>query len=191
MKKIPLFFALVLPTLGLSQEVLNVQSSARPMGMDIVGPVNAAGSDALSADFQDNHLPTLNTFINEQLSEGSALEDVSAIALHPNALNLAHDHDVRVYFLGEGAGYHNTLGYTTTEAGQAPSDGQLIFPDASSLNSNQLDADANSTRTTSAPVLPGDFVELGTIESGSQLDFFLISNGCKWGNEYLYCRQSG
>jgi hypothetical protein len=43
------------------------------------------------------------------------------------------------------------------------------------------DPQKTATRSTSAPLLPGDFVNLGTIEGGSKLNFFLIANGANGG----------
>ncbi len=167
-----------------AQTVSSVQSGARPAGYDVVGPVYEAGSDALSADFQANALPTLTTYLDTQLGERKALEDVSGIALHPQVLNLTHETDVRVYFLGEGAGYHNTLGVELRQNSIPIQDRALIFPDASSTQSSyDAGSQSGTGRTASAPLLPGDFVDLGTVSAGTQLDFFLISNGANGGTD--------
>ncbi|MGK0309784.1 MAG: transcriptional regulator with GAF, ATPase, and Fis domain [Lentimonas sp.] len=52
-------------------------------------------------------------FVDANLSESQALQDVSAVSLDPNDLILYNDSSVRIYFLLEGAGCRNTLGYTT------------------------------------------------------------------------------
>ncbi|MGI9241424.1 MAG: DUF4114 domain-containing protein, partial [Verrucomicrobiales bacterium] len=74
--------------------------------------------------------------------------------------------EARVYFVSEGAGYHNTLGFNLTGSGISSGDPQLIFPDST-------DPDW---------VSPGDFVDLGTLEAGTSLDFFLIANGANGGS---------
>ena len=56
----------------------------------------------------------------------------------------------------------------------------LIFPDASSPIS-AYDPAPTAVRTGSMPLLPGDFVNLGTAGAGSILDFFLISDGANGG----------
>ena len=165
---------------------LNQQSTARPFGLDITGPVFQAGSDEKSADFQQNSLPELQNFINLALGERQALSDVASIALDPTKLKLNTMSDVRVYFVGEGAGYHNTLGINTEGVGIQEGNPDLIFPDSSSYNSYFQNGDETiGYRSNSYPLLPGDFVDLGTFGGGTQLDFFLIANGA-YGGQNTY-----
>jgi hypothetical protein len=160
-----------------------VQATARPFGLNIVDRVGLARSDAASADFLNNTLPTMQQLINQNLGERVAITDRSQtgglIALDPSALRLAAATDVRVYFVGEGAGYHNSLGFNTGGGGITTGDPLLIFPDASSPNSYL--SSGTGTRTMSEPLFPGDFVELGSFDAGTQLDFFLIANGASGG----------
>jgi hypothetical protein len=160
-----------------------VQSLARPFGLDIVDQVGLAGSDAAAADFLNQSLPTMQRLIDQNLSERVAIRDRSQmeglIALDPSALRLSTAADVRVYFVGEGAGYHNSLGFNTGGGGIDSGNPLLIFPDASSPNSYL--SSGTGVRTLSEPLFPGDFVELGRFEAGTQLDFFLISNGASGG----------
>ena len=210
-----------------------VQSKARPFGLDIVAPVMAAGSDKASESFQQNTLPELTSYLKATLSEQKGIAS-TGYSLDPSKLLLQTESDVRVYFIGEGAGYRNTLGFNTgfgpapaesatrvslesaedtaknqgkgndkekdkekdkTEKNQdQPSDdeairnsltaigkdGRLIFPDASSPLS-LFDPSAEAARSRTAPLLPGDFVDLGRFDAGTQLDFFLIANGAAGG----------
>lgn len=142
------------------------QPSARPYGLDIVGEVMVAGSDDAAAAFQQNALGELQTLINEELGERQSIADVSAMALDPAQLQLQTMSDVRVYFISEGAGYHNTLGFNTEASGIDEGNPLLIFPDST-------DPDW---------VSPGDFVDLGTLDAGTSLDFFLIANGANGGS---------
>ena len=158
------------------------QDSARPLGLDVAGPVMLAGSDEASAEFQTNELPTLMQFVDTNLSESQALENVSAVSLDPAELILYHDSNVRTYFLSEGAGYRNTLGYTTTGV---IDEGALIYPDASSAYTppyQDTSSTENLPRDNNTPLGPGDFVDLGMHEQGTQLDFFLIADGANGGN---------
>lgn len=157
-----------------------IQSKVRPFGLDIVGPVMRAGSDATAADFQKNALPGITAFVNATLPESQALSD-SASLLDPSKLSLKTAADVRVYFVGEGASYANTLGFNTTGTGVASGDPQLIFPNASSNTS--LTGDQSGPRNSSNPLLPGDFVNLGQMNAGTQLDFFLIADGANGGTK--------
>lgn len=167
----------------IAQTESTVQSSARPLGLDIIGPVSIAASDRDSYEFQTQELPDILTMVNQKLDERAAIDD-SLLAIDPTKLTLGHQADVRVYFIGEGAGYHNTLGVNPSETGVMSGDPSLIFPDASSRNSYLEEAASNQQagRSSSYPLAPGDFVDLGTIESGSTLDFFLIANGVYGGN---------
>lgn len=171
-----------------SQTVSSIQSAARPFGLDVTAPVMEAGSDAASADFQQNVLPSVTTFLNTRLAEKQAVED-SSMLLDPSKLQLKTESEARVYFIGEGAGYHNTLGFTSDGTGAYDSQtAALIFPDSSSRAST-YDPQSSLNRTASEPLLPGDFVDLGTFAAGTQLDFFLIANGAN-GGQNVYSTQT-
>jgi hypothetical protein len=108
-----------------------VQAIARPFGLDIVAPVMLAGSDAKAASFQKDVLPSVTSFLNSKLSETKKVND-AAMLLEPSRLRLLTESDVRVYFVGEGAGFNNTLGFNTAGGGVTKGDAKLIFPNASS-----------------------------------------------------------
>ncbi|WP_309400702.1 DUF4114 domain-containing protein [Cerasicoccus maritimus] len=165
-----------------AQTELSVQSNVRPYNLDIVSPVMQAGSDADSAQFQADVLPDMLSFIDANLSESQSVSNLSTISLDPSKLYLHNDASVRIYFLGEGAGYHNTLGFNTEGGSVDSGEPMLIFPDASSVNSYYTYGDTTTWRSKSAPLMPGDFVDLGVLEAGTQLDFFLIANGAYGGS---------
>ena len=175
----------VLPGIVCSaQTELEIQSSNRPMNLDITGPVYQAGSNEASADFQENSLPGMLDFIDQNLNETQSLNDVSGVSLDPAKLYLNTVADVQVYFLGEGAGYHNTLGFTTDGIGLEGTNPELIFPDASSYDSWYTEGNTTQGyRSESYPLLPGDYVDLGTMDAATQLDFFLIANGANGGRD--------
>lgn len=163
-----------------------VQSTARPFGLDVVDNVGLAGSDAASADFQANVLPTMRSLIEQYLPEKEAIGELDntgpLVALDPSKLTLAAAADIRVYFIGEGAGYRNSLGFNTAGGGVDSGDPLLIFPDASSPVS-YLNPKATGSRSQTAPLMPGDFVNLGSFTKGTSLDFFLIANGAAGGTQ--------
>ncbi|MEZ6137722.1 MAG: DUF4114 domain-containing protein [Pirellulaceae bacterium] len=162
-----------------------VQSPARPLDLPVHGPVYSFASDARSADFYTNVMPEFLTIINDTLSESVVFEGVQGFKLDASKLLLrtASDAPIRIYFLFEGAGYHNTLGYTWTPAGE-PEKGakSVLFPDASIKHSGN--------RTTWEPLKVGDFVEIGTGDNGWQLDFFLISNAVNGGTTPLWADET-
>ncbi len=153
-------------------EAASYQSPARPLGLNIVDPVMVGGSDQKASDFQSASLPSLQAFIQQNLGEG--YNNTSVTSIDPSALTLATQADVRVYFVGELAGYRNTLGFNTTGGAVTPSsDSKLIFPDVTTTG---------TVRNASSPLLPGDFVNLGRYDAGTTLDFFTISNGANNGS---------
>ena len=170
-----------------------VQSSARPFSLAIADSVKLAGSDAASANFQINVLPSITNLINLNLKETMSLKNATALMLDPSQLKLATDSTIRVYFVGEGAGYHNTLAFNFYMPGVNVSDQaasrdvitssiKLIFPDASSSVST-YDPSSKAVRSTSNPLLPGDFVDLGTFQAKGRLDLALIANGASGGKD--------
>jgi hypothetical protein len=177
--------AVLAQTVDTTPDVSPVQSAARPFNLVIDGPVYLAGSDARSAEFQANELPAMMKTINANLSEKAALPSIASKSLDPSKLILSTDSQVRIYFLGEGAGYHNSLGYNTTGTGVKAGSPELIFPDASStrtIQSYTASTPQASIRTKGEPLLAGDFVDLGTLKAGQKLDFFMIADGANKAN---------
>ncbi|MEI8386534.1 MAG: DUF4114 domain-containing protein [Verrucomicrobiota bacterium] len=162
-----------------------VQSAARPFNLDIAGPVYLAGSDARSAAFQANELPAMINTVNQNMGEFKPLDNIASKALDPSKLVLSTDAQVRVYFVGEGAGFHNTLGINLEGTGIRSGDPKLIFPDASSQQSSYKfgEDQGGSVRTSNAPLMSGDFVDFGTMKAGQKLDFFLIADGANGANK--------
>ena len=172
-------------TSALAGTVSPIQSGARPFGLDPIGPVQLRGSDEDAADFQSNDLPGLQAIVNNTLTERQSINDLSSIALNPNDLIISGTSDVRAYFIGEGAGYRNSLGVYTGDSSDAlTGDASLILPDASTSSYySYYDGDS---RWSSAPVAPGDFVDFGTYEDQTQLNLFLVSNGANGGTNTYY-----
>ena len=167
-----------------------VQSDEFPLGLDIVAPVELAGSDAASANFQSSVLPSLQPLVNTNLSGIVPGGDYgNFVALDPGALTLAVAADVRAYFVGESTGYRNSLGFTTGGAGlNLENNPLLIFPNAS-MPPN-FGTPANPQRSDKTPLFPGDFVDLGSMAAGTQLDFFLIAKGADDGERVFWTDSS-
>jgi len=166
--------AVIFPDASIAGEVLKVQSTARPYKLPVYAPVQMKASDARSQDFQTNFLPVFNQLINESLAESVQFNNVSGFKLDASRLFLrsASDLPIRVYFVHEGAGYWNSLGFSFTPAGQeSPGQPYLIFPNASFVSPT------SNKRNNSTPLVVGDFVELTVGGPGIQMDFFLIADG--------------
>jgi hypothetical protein len=86
--------------------------------------------------------------------------NVGQFVLDPTKLKLKYDHEVKVHFINEGAGYKNQLAFEATGSTQSTG---LIFNDISGPGEGGLQY--------------GDGVSLGKILAGTQLDFWLRADG--------------
>lgn len=169
---------LAAPTIG--QTPNSVQSNARPNGLTPVGLVMRSGSDARALDFNNRILPAAMQIVEAQLREQVVFAGRSAFRLDSDKLFLFRNpvRPIRVYFVFEGAGYHNSVGYGIAKAGRERRSAlKLLFPDTSTNLSN---------RTTWEPVFPGDFMDIREGAAGDQIDFFLISHGAGGGSQILW-----
>jgi len=162
---------------------LSVQSPADPLGLPIVGPVLGKGTDATSQNFDQNVLPGALNFVSANLPESqNNSQNPAILSIDPAKITLATTVNLQAYFISEGAGYANTLGFNTEGTGVSSGDPKVIFPNVTSQEDyNPNPANVYGARTPSDPLLPGDFVNLGTFGAGTSLDFFLIANGANGG----------
>lgn len=159
-----------------------IQSPARPFGLEIVNKVEATASDAASKDFRSGTLAQIAKLAAQNPSADNSIER-SAVRIDPTKLRLATSADVRMYFVAEDTAYANTLGFTTDGTGSVKSKtAELIFPNASTGTSG-VAGRSDVKRTAAEPLLPGDFVRMGTLDAGTQLDFFMIANGANGGTK--------
>lgn len=154
---------------------LPVQSPARPFGLDIVGPVQSSGSDPASVLFNSTELSYMQSWLGENFTESTAIDDSSFPLDSSNLILKYYSPNARVYFIGEGAGYHNSLGFILTGPRLNVSIPKLIFPDASSYGRGSPDS--------RYPLTIGDFVDLGPVTEGTSIGFFLIANGARGGRQ--------
>ncbi len=113
-------------------------------------------------------IPEFQKLVQKERLEIAA-QDVAAQKLDPSTLFLKHNHNVRVWFINEGAGYRNQLAYEATKGNDYQKG--MIFDDVSCKSGCQLSNGAN------APLDIGDFVNLGLIKGGTQLNFLLKADG--------------
>ncbi|MBV6632342.1 MAG: DUF4114 domain-containing protein [Alphaproteobacteria bacterium] len=171
----------LVPLSALAQRESPVQSGARPLGLDIVAPVNRARSDRPSRRFHRNAYPVIydNLGLGPTDTNWTGVNDI--VALDPSDIVLVEEYDVRVYFVNERSDSANALGFFDRPASQpdnnyAGINPQLIFPDASSAV-DFWDGTGQITRNQATPLAPGDFVDIGTFSADTNLDFFLLPNG--------------
>lgn len=146
----------------------------------LMGLAQSAQADSIWDMPQPTILSKSQTGFNDQpfqayvQEERVALPGTNQFRLNPNQLKLKYDHNVSTYFINEGAGYRNQLGYvasgTTNQSG-------LIFKDISCTG-----ASCKGDWGGSALKL-GDGVNLGKIEAKTNLDFKLRADGLRRGND--------
>jgi hypothetical protein len=148
------------------------QATPLPQNIPVIGNVQVSGSDARAAAFNQQWMPKFQAIIDKNLAEQVVFVNASGFKLDSDRffLRQAANQTIRVYFLAEGAGYQNALGFTFSPAGSTtPGTPRLLFPNAS--------IQGGTVRNIDNPLKPGDFVEIGTGGNGWQLDFFLLPNG--------------
>lgn len=204
---IPINASVILPLtiLGFAKSVLAdgitspVQSTADPFGLPLAGLVMAGGSTPASANFISTVLPNAVAFVRQNLPEYNNNLASQAFMIDPSKMILQSQQNVTATFVGEGAGYHNSLGVTIIPPGSSQPqslldqvnsvNSSLVFPDASSTVSTYLGG-SSGVRTVGNPLLPGDFVNLGSMSAGTKLDFFLIANGAYGGQQVFSATES-
>ncbi len=112
------------------------------------------------------------------LSESQSIGDSTSLGIDPGQLFLTQDAVVTVYFLGEGAGYKNSLGwYDATTDPTVAANRNIIWRNASG-NGRGLAGGGD--------LAVGDSVSLGELPADTELGFFLIANGYNNPNNPIY-----
>lgn len=176
-----------------------VQAQVDPFNLPKAGTVMEANSTATSQSFDTTVMPSLMQFIRQNLPEGVNNSASVAYQIDPSKLSVAVTHDITATFIYENAGYHNSVGVDVVGANQ--SQPQTAWDEVTSPTAKLLFADASNpaggaatigdnNRTQDQPVSPGDFVDMGTVQAGSKLDFFLVSNGANGGNQVFSTQEA-
>ena len=132
----------------------------------IVNPVQDRSTD--TSGFQ-SLIPTFQTYVQK---DGLSIPEGNVTKLDPSKLVLTDDHDVRVWFVDGGAVYHDQLAYEATKGSNYQNG--YVFTDASCKTGNNNNC-AKPIDDGSLNV--GDYVDLGKLASGTQLNFLLRANG--------------
>ncbi|MCP4645967.1 MAG: DUF4114 domain-containing protein [bacterium] len=172
---------------GCGPEDAPFQSDRRYYDLDIASPVKAGGSDWSSSRFQGTVLPEVMQLASQKFNKESIATNFQDLVLDPARLTLAERTRVRIYFVGEAAGRGNALGINLNGIGEKDGDPKLIFPNVEASpdlykgpslidgESGVLNVEPYGERRADATLIPGDFVDLGTLPAGTQLNFFLVS----------------
>jgi hypothetical protein len=140
-----------------------------PFDLSIVAPVTAIGNgDAKAQNFASTLLPTVTVVAQKGTVKGAigsttTISGYTTKQIDPAKINLATSANARLYFIGEGASLMNSIGFNANGPSVNSGTPQLAFLNAS----------------TPAPLTPGDYVNLGKFNAGTNLDFFIISDGAR------------
>ena len=154
------------------------------------GQIKHSGTDRRSEDFNRSVLPVISELASSLLESGKEFGDRSQFRLDQDKLYTTSrtPYPVRVYFIAEGAGYQNSIGLSLNYAGSTQrGDMRLVFPNAS-MPIQDVDFRSRNfgQRRNDAPLLPGDFVDIGTLPAGVQLDFFIVQDGARGGSRWVF-----
>ena len=150
------------------------QSTARPLGLDIIDTVQERGTDANSSAFL-TQLPDVMTYISDHTDASGNFSVPLLDEVDSSDVQFAEEKAVRVYFIGEDANFHNSIGSTMgDDFTLAPGDEHLVFPDAST---NLVSRNWSTPAAPGTPLLPGDFVDIGILPPDTPLNFFVIPGG--------------
>jgi hypothetical protein len=167
------------------------------LDLEVVDTVKAAGSDGKARRFLRDGLPKAVELASRSFTRDVIAKRFSELALDPARLDVVERTGVRVYFIGEASGYDNALGINTEGVGAKEGNPRLLFPrpytgvglyDSPNLidpESGELNRAKLGERSEKDPVLPGDFVDLGSVPAGTKLSFFLIADDRR-GNVNVY-----
>lgn len=147
-------------------------TSPAAAAFELAGPVQPGNFDLASQAFRD-------TAIQTAMGQGWAGQGV--ISLDPEKLRLKIDADIRAYFVGENSELAGSLGYRADGSeGGTTTVPRWIFPNVSMPTGAVLGGNG-ILRTMNEPLLPGDFVDLGSHRAGTLLEFFLLADGARGG----------
>ena len=126
------------------------------------------------ADIQD---------IFPNLVETQSIGDSTSVGIDPSLLTFSYGADVTVYFISEGAGYKNSLGWYDASTDPTLAENRnLIWNNASGAGNGLAGGGTLNS---------GDSVDLGTFEAGSSLGFYLAADGANKSNPYYYFTDIG
>jgi hypothetical protein len=130
-----------------------------------------------------NHLD-FQKFVQQERFE---LKTAGLAKVDLKKLNLKFDHEVKTYFINEGAGYRNQLALESTGTTTQSS---LLFKDISCSDADNVTGATCRGGWGGDALNFGDSVSSGIVKAGSQLNFWLRANGLNRGdNAYIFGTQ--
>jgi hypothetical protein len=148
------------------------QTTTIPMGNQFVSKTYLAATDTTSAAFQLLQ-PTYTNYILSNLKEGVAFTGAGLNQLDPTRLYFWFTYAPRCYFIYGYAGFIDGFGVTIATV-SAPTSSEVQGTNLTCMS--DVHWNGSVARTSTYPVLPGDYVQLPTVNAGQQLAFFCYSN---------------
>ncbi|WP_414583889.1 DUF4114 domain-containing protein [Scytonema sp. PCC 10023] len=127
-----------------------------------------------------SRIPQFQQYVQQ---EGISIPEDKLNRLDPSRLSLKNDNNIRVWFLNEGAGYKDQLAFEAIKGSEYQKG--LVFDNISCNTSNSANSACQLGENSGALDI-GDYVDLGTISGGSQLNFFLKADGFNNPNGNVY-----
>lgn len=127
-----------------------------------------------------SRIPQFQQYVQQ---EGIAIPEDKLNKLDPSKLSLKRDNNIRVWFLNEGAFYKDQLGYEAIKGSEYQKG--LVFDNISCNSSNSANSACQLGENSGALDI-GDYVDLGKISGGTQLNFFLKADGFNNPNGNVY-----
>jgi len=160
---------LLVVTVGLAVSGLAEATQTTPFNLSIVEPVTAIShGDAKAKAFANTLLSAVTVVAQKGTVKGAIVSSTTVSGyttkqIDPAKIDLVTSANARLYFIGEGASLMNSIGFNANGPSVNSGTPQLAFLNAS----------------TPAPLTPGDYVNLGQFNAGTNLDFFIISDGAR------------
>ncbi|MFA5204502.1 MAG: DUF4114 domain-containing protein [Lentisphaeria bacterium] len=161
MKNALTLFLMAATSLWLPAALAAKPPTKTPFNLSVLPTTALSQGDAAAQTFGTSLLPLTQSLTSRNLNSGLSLEGYTVQQIDPSKINFAVASASRLYFCGENADYHNSIGFNSAGASVDSGTPKLAFLDSSSPT----------------PRTAGDYVDLGTFAAGTNLDFFVISDG--------------
>ena len=148
------------------------QTTTIPLGYAFASKTYLAASDSLSASFQSLQ-PSYTNLILSKVKEGVKFTGAGLNQLDPTRLYFWFPYAPRCYFLYGYASFIDGFGVTIANV-SAPTSQQVTGTNLTCMSDVQWNG--ATSRSATDPILPGDFVQLPTVNAGQQLAFMCYSN---------------
>ena len=148
----------------------------------LAGPSAADSLDMMDQVYHQNIPPEELSSVYDAFPEYGGLDPALIEAANDPNLHLTAQAEVTFTFIGEGAGYKNTVGYFTYDDNYNILDSQTIFSNASGTGSGLAGGGVLN---------PGDTVVLGIFDEGTNLGFWIQADGYNNSNGYVYYTLEG